>query len=108
MDFQQRAVSRQLRVIRPSLSLRTGRPLVGGPSFHGVSGPCASSLAHRLPAGIQAQGMRRRPMQAWVSGSWSGQLPVIRTLRVALSAVSSVDPTTGTEKRNQRLTWRQR
>ena len=23
-------------------------------------------LAHRLPAGIQAQGMRRRPMQAWV------------------------------------------
>ena len=44
--------------------LRTGRPLVGGFSFHGVSGLCTSSLAHRLPGLIQAQGMRRRPMQA--------------------------------------------
>ena len=43
--------------------------LVGGLSFHGVSGLCLSSLEHRLPGGIQAQGMRRRPMQAWVSCS---------------------------------------
>ena len=47
------------------------RLLVGGLSFHGVSGLCMSSLAHMLPGGIQAQGMRRRPMQAWVSCSGS-------------------------------------
>ena len=46
-----------------------GRPLVGGLSFHGVSGLCMSSLAHGLPGGIQAQAMRRRPTQAWVSCS---------------------------------------
>ena len=55
-------------------SLRTGRCLVGGSSFHGVSGLCLSSLPHGLPAGSQAQGMRRRPMQAWVSCSESGTL----------------------------------
>ena len=37
--------------------------------FHGVSGRCVSSLAHRLPGGIQGQGRRRRPMQARVSCS---------------------------------------
>ena len=36
-------------------TLRTGRRLVGGLSFHGVSGLCTNSLAHRLPGGIQAQ-----------------------------------------------------
>ena len=46
-------------------TLRTGRPLVGGLSFHDVYGLCTSSLAHRLPGGIQAQGMRKRPMQAF-------------------------------------------
>ena len=50
-------------------TLRTGRPLVGGLSFHGVLGLCMSSLAHRLQGGVQAQGLRRRPMQAWVSCS---------------------------------------
>ena len=45
-------------------TLRAGRPLVGGLSFDGVSALCMSSLAHRLPGGIQAQSMRRRPMQA--------------------------------------------
>ena len=50
-------------------TLRTGHPLVGGSSFHGVSGLCINSLAQRLPGGIQAQGMGRRPMQAWVSCS---------------------------------------
>ena len=50
-------------------TLRTGRPLVGGLSFHGVSGLCMSSSADRLPGG-----MRRRPMQAWVSCS-GGRTP---------------------------------
>ena len=50
-------------------TLRTGRPLLGGLSFHGVSGLSTSSLARRLPGGIQAQGIRRRPTQAWVSCS---------------------------------------
>ena len=39
---------------------------VGGFSFHGVSGLCTHSLAHR-GARREAQDMRRRPMQAWVS-----------------------------------------
>ena len=47
-------------------TLCTGRALVGGLSFHGVLG---LSLAQRLPGGFQVQGMRRRPMQAWVSCS---------------------------------------
>ena len=50
-------------------TLRTGRPLVGGLSFPDVSGLCMNLLAHGLPRGIQAQGMRRRPMQALVSCS---------------------------------------
>ena len=49
-------------------TLRAGRPQVGGLSFQDVLGLCMSSLAHGLPGGIQAQGMRR-PMQAWVSCS---------------------------------------
>ena len=40
------------------LTLRTGRPLFGGLSFHGVSGLRTNSLAHGLPGGIQAQDMR--------------------------------------------------
>ena len=40
-------------------TLRAGCPLVGGLSFHNVSGRCVSSLAHGLPDGIQAQVMRR-------------------------------------------------
>ena len=36
-------------------TIRTGRPLVGGLSFHGVSGLCMSSLAHVLLLGIQVQ-----------------------------------------------------
>ena len=52
--------------------LRTGRPLVGGLSFHGVWGLCTNPVARRPPRGIQAQDMRRRPMQAWVSRSGSG------------------------------------
>ena len=55
----------------PCQALRTGRPLVGGLSFHGVSGLSTSSLAHRLPGGIQAQGMRRRSTPVWVSRSGS-------------------------------------
>ena len=50
-------------------STRMARSLVGGLSFHGVSGLCMSSLAHRLSGGIQAHGIRSRPMQAWVSCS---------------------------------------
>ena len=46
---------------------RAGRPPVGGLSFHDVSGLCTNSLARVLPGGSQAQGMRRRPMQALVS-----------------------------------------
>ena len=64
------------RTARLGQTLRAGRRLVGGLSFHGVSELCTNSLAHRLPGGIQAQelriqaqGMRRRPMQAWVSCS---------------------------------------
>ena len=41
-------------------TLRTGRLLVGGLSFHDVYGLCTSSLAHRLSGGIQTQGMRDR------------------------------------------------
>ena len=37
--------------------LRAGGPLVGGLLFDGVSGLCMSPLAHRLPGGVQAQGM---------------------------------------------------
>ena len=49
-------------------TLRPGRPLFGGGfSFHGVSGLCMNTVAHRLPGGIQAQGMKWRPMHAWVS-----------------------------------------
>ena len=48
-------------------TLRAGRALVVGLSFHGVSGLCMNSLAHRLPGGIQTQGISRRPLQAWVS-----------------------------------------
>ena len=36
-------------------TLRTGRPLAGGLSFHDVSGLCMSSLSHVLPRGTQAQ-----------------------------------------------------
>ena len=44
--------------------------LVGGLSLRDVSGPCTNSLAHGPVGGIQAQGLSRRPMQAWVSCSW--------------------------------------
>ena len=39
-------------------TLCTGRPLVGGLFFCNVSELCTSSLAHRLPQGLQAQSMR--------------------------------------------------
>ena len=42
--------------------------------------------------------MRRRPMQAWSLALGAGQLSVIRAVWVALSVVSSVDPTSSTEK----------
>ena len=67
-----------------SQTLRIVRPLVGGLSFHGVSGLCTNSPAHGLPGGIQAQGTRRRPIRAWVPCP-VGQLPVVRTVWVALS-----------------------
>ena len=51
-----------------------GRPLVGGFSFHDVSGMFMISVAHSVPGGIQARGMRRRPLQAWVSRS-GGRTP---------------------------------
>ena len=38
-------------------ALLTEGHLVGGLSFHGVSGMCHESLAHRLPGGIQAQSL---------------------------------------------------
>ena len=81
-------------------TLRAGRPLVGGVSFHGVSGLCMNSLVQRLPGVVQAQsvgllwrsaihlrparqalgGMIRRPMQAWVSCSGGRkQLLVVHT-----------------------------
>ena len=40
-------------------TLRMGRPLVGGLFFHGVLGLCMSSLALRLPGGIQGSGHER-------------------------------------------------
>ena len=85
-----------IRFCFPRLTSSSGewersRPLVCGLSFHGVSGLCVSSLAHTLRSGIQAQGMRRRPMQAWVLALGVGQLPVIRT-----PWVSSVAPTKST------------
>ena len=58
----------------PGQTHRTECLLLGGLSFHGVSGLCTNSLARRLPKGIQAQGTRRLPMQAWVSFSGVGQL----------------------------------
>ena len=73
------------RLQRHWRTAQLGRPLLGGLSFLGVSGLCTSSLAQRLPGETQAQGMRRRPRQAWVSCSGVGQLPVIRTLWVAIS-----------------------
>ena len=42
-------------------TLRTGRPLVGGLSFHGISELRMNSLARWLSTGIQAQGARRGP-----------------------------------------------
>ena len=53
----------------PDQNLFSGRLLVGGLSFHGVSELCTSSLARGLQGGIQARGMRMRPMHAWVSRS---------------------------------------
>ena len=52
-------------------TLRTGRPLVGELSFHGVPGPCTNSMPLGLPGGIQAQGMRRRAVagSGFVEGS---------------------------------------
>ena len=50
--------------------------------------------------GIQTQGMRRRPMQTWVSCSGVGQLPAIHTPWVAISVVSSVAPTLSTAQHN--------
>ena len=81
-------------------TLRTGRPLVDGLSFHGVSGLCMSSLAHWLPGGIQSQGISRRPMQAWVSCSGGRTTACFPHASVALSVVSSVDPTLSTLKEN--------
>ena len=46
---------------------REERPLVGGFSFHDVSGLCANFLAHGLPGGIQAQDMRHAPDGGLVS-----------------------------------------
>ena len=66
-------------------TLRTGRPLVGGSCFHGVSGMCANPLAHR-PRGTQAQTVREGGPALGVG------LAVIRT-PWALSVVSGVDPT---------------
>ena len=40
-------------------SFRTGRPLVGGLCFHGVSGLCMNHLAHWQPRGIQGPGCMR-------------------------------------------------
>ena len=55
--------------LQASKTRATRRPLVGGFSFHDVSGRCMNSLA----GGIRAQGMRRRPVQTWVScsGCWT-------------------------------------
>ena len=50
-------------------TLRTRRPLVGGCSFHDVSGLCTKSLAHGLPRGIQAQGMRHAADEGFVCRS---------------------------------------
>ena len=44
--------------------LRLSRPLFGVLTSHGVQELCLSSMAHGLLEGIQAQGVRRRPMQA--------------------------------------------
>ena len=75
-------------------TLRTGRLLIDGLSFHGVSGLCMGSLAHRLPGGIHASRVYQtpRPMQAWSLALGVGQLPVVHTPWVAISVVSSVAP----------------
>ena len=70
-------------------------------SFHGISGLCMKSLAHRLPGGIQAQGMSRLPMQAWVSLALGvGHLLVLHTTSVAISVVSSTAPTSSPAQQN--------
>ena len=76
----------------PGQTFRTGRPLLGGLSFHGFQGLCTSSL----PGGTQAQGLRTRSMQAWASSTGGRQLHLINTPLVAISAVNSVGPTPGT------------
>ena len=76
-------------------TLRTGRLLVGGLSFHDVSGLCTNSLAHRLPGRSQAQCMRH-DAGVGLSLHGVGQLLLIHTPWVAISVVSSVDPTFNT------------
>ena len=55
---------------------RTGCPLVGGFTFHGVSGLCMSSLAQRLPRSVWDTAADA----SLVSGSGVGQRLVTRTL----------------------------
>ena len=80
----------------PGQTFRTGRPLVGGLSFHGVQGLCTNSLAQRLPGGTQAQRLTTRSMQAWASSTGGRQLHLFNTPLVAISAANSVGPTSGT------------
>ena len=69
-------------------TLRTGRPLVGGFSFHDVSVMCMSPLVHRLTGGTQAPTVRRVSLALMVR-----QLLATPTPWVAPSAVNSEDPT---------------
>ena len=63
-------------------TLRTGRPLVGGFSFHDVSGMCTNPLAHGLPGSP-----RHERCVSLALGV--GQLLATHTPWVALSAVYS-------------------
>ena len=58
-------------------TLRTGRPLVGGLSLHGVSGLCMNSRAHWLPRWNSSPelgvGFFLRPARHALGGAWCGE-----------------------------------
>ena len=72
-------------------TLQTGCFLVGGSSFHGVSGLCMNSLAHGLPGGTQPRVREDGRCRPGSLALGVRQLLVIRTPWLALSVVSSLD-----------------
>ena len=77
-------------------TLRTGGSLVGGFSFHGVSGLCMNPW----DIGCHVE-FKPRVFETHVSCSGFGQIPATRTPWEALSAVNSEDPTESTSRKNQ-------